>query len=134
MKKLLVIAFLGLLCSCVAQNMNSGLTYLLGQDIRVAVSKIGYPNEKREMLGDRLYIWGVKNTETAIVPVLSGSTNGYIGTVSINTTTTSMVPITNTYYCSIELAVDSNNRITHYEWRGNMGGCASYANRLKPPQ
>jgi hypothetical protein len=122
---------LGLLSGCVSQNMNAGLQGLLGRDIHVAVDKLGYPNQKRQMLGDTIYVWAISDTSMGVVPI-TDTTTGHVGSVPIAATTTSYVPTVENLHCEIELAVGANNIIKHWEWRGNMGACAGWANRLKP--
>ncbi len=50
------------------------------------------------------------------------------GTFSGMTTQTSYVPVN--YNCSITLQVDISNRISGYEYNGNIGGCGGYIRRL----
>lgn len=126
---MIAVALLGL-AGCVFQNMDDGLKGLVGQDVHVAISALGYPVSQRPLLGDTIYVWSTSQTFTSMTPVTS-TTTGYVGTTPVQATTTNYVPTTDTYACTIQMAVDSNNRIKSYQWQGNMGGCARYSNALK---
>ena len=119
------------LTGCVSRNMNEGLQSLVGQDIHAAVARLGYPNAKREMLGDTIYVWG--SSQNSVMPMTTTNyTTGMVGTVPITgaTTSTEFVPVN--YNCSIQIATDSSGTIKNWQWSGNMGGCAHYARALKP--
>jgi len=116
---------------CVSQNMNEGLQSLVGQDIHAAVARLGYPSGQREILGDTIYVWG--SSQNSVMPLSTTNyTSGSVGGVPVygTTTSTNLVPVN--YNCNIQLAVNSQGRIKSYQWSGNMGGCAHYANALKP--
>jgi hypothetical protein len=132
MKRLIAVILAGAaLAGCVFQNMDDGLKALIGQDVHVAVARLGYPTDKREMLGDTIYIWSTAQTVTGTMPVTS-TTTGRVGNVPVQSTTTNFVPTANTYACAIQMAVDSSERIKSYQWQGNIGGCQGYARNLKP--
>jgi hypothetical protein len=117
------------LAGCAGERLNKGLSSMMGQDVRVFVAKWGYPSGKREILGDTIYTWG--NASSGVVPIpQTTTTTGFAGNVPVMaiTTSTSYMPVT--YQCTIEVAVDQNDRMKSYQFRGNQGGCAPYANRL----
>jgi len=129
-RKIVLLAVAGVaLSGCVFQRMDTGLRNLVGQDIHAAVNAIGYPNGQRQILGDTIYVWSTRSDATFIMPTTS-TTAGMVGNVPIYGTTTSYQAVSGTYACTIEIAVDASNRIKRYEWKGNVGGCSSYANRL----
>ena len=82
------------LASC--NNMQTVTQSLAGEDISVVVSKLGYPNEKREMLGHTIYRWNTGNPQ--------GQGLGGM-------------------YCNLDVVVDDDNKIERGNWDGNNGGC-----------
>ena len=126
---LCVILCVILLNGCVSQNMTKGLNNLVGKHIRAAVERLGYPDAKREMLGDTIYLWG--KSQNTVVPMSSVSTTtGSIGSYPMYGTTTSTNYVPVNYNCTIQIIVDSNEIIKSWSWSGNMGGCSSYATAL----
>jgi hypothetical protein len=116
---------------CVSKNMNEGLQSLMGQNIHAAIDRIGYPDVQQVILGDKVYVWGV--SQNAVMPMTNTNfTSGSVGGVPVygTTTSTSYVPVN--YNCKIQIATDANDIMKRYQWSGNMGGCAHYANALKP--
>ena len=52
------VAAMLLLSGCVMHNLGNRLPKLVGQDIHVAIGRLGYPNEKPPMVvGDTVYTW-----------------------------------------------------------------------------
>ncbi|MFI4985894.1 MAG: hypothetical protein ACHQF3_00475 [Alphaproteobacteria bacterium] len=128
-----VLALITVLCltGCVAQNINDGLNGLMGQNIQAAVARLGYPDAQRTMLGDTIYVWS--SNHSAALPVTSTNTTvGTVGTMPVYGTTTSTEWVPVNYNCTIQIATDADGTMKHYQWSGNMGGCASYARALKP--
>jgi hypothetical protein len=130
MKRLiaLVIAAVGV-SGCVSQRMNEGLGNLAGQDIGAAVSRLGYPDSKREILGKTIYIWSTSRNE--VLPVTTtNTTTAFVGNVPVYGTTTNTEFVPANFNCTIQLATNSSGTIVHWQWSGNMGGCAQYARAL----
>jgi hypothetical protein len=118
------------LTGCVGDHMNDGLQSLVGQDIHVAVARLGYPDGQRTMLGDTIYIWS--SNHSAVLPLTTtNTTTGNVGGVPVygTQTNTNFVPMN--FACTIQIATDKSGRITTWQWSGNMGGCQPYANALR---
>ncbi len=116
--------------SMVSKNISSGLEYFIGRPIDSAVQVRGYPDGKREILGHTLYIWSSNHSATLAVPTMS-TTTGVAGSIPVYGTTTSVMPIYGSFYCTITLAVDAKDTIVNWQWTGNLGGCEQYAKILK---
>lgn len=91
------------LAGCVEQKVTRGLTRLIGQDIHVAVQKLGYPATEHEILGDKVYLWTMSGTESA-------SSNGA--------------------FCTIEIAASQSGIIKTYHLSGNDAGCRVFVDAL----
>jgi hypothetical protein len=57
MKRTLGIAAGLLLAGCVMNKLNARLAPFVGQDVHVAIGKLGYPNDTRVVVGDTVYTW-----------------------------------------------------------------------------
>lgn len=114
LKLLTSVAALLTVTACVSDHMNQGLNALIGQNIRVAVEKLGYPDSQRTMLGDNIYIW---------------STHSGGGAVAAAITPTMSVAVPLNFNCTIQIAVQANI-IKNITWRGDPDGCRAYARAL----
>lgn len=110
MKKFVMLGLAFLLIGCAAQPIKAALDPTVGQDIRVVVAKLGYPNDIREMSGGLMYVWGARSEFTFLMPA--------------DSTTTGNVA------CTIEIAVGADNRIKSYKFDSNHDGCDPYARAL----
>ncbi|MFC7541791.1 hypothetical protein ACFQU2_23080 [Siccirubricoccus deserti] len=103
---------------------------LMGQPAPVLFSRLGYPDAETVVAGRKAYIWG--NRRMGAMPIYTPTTTtGFVGTqpVTMTTSTMNMVPVE--YACQIRAIVDAEDRITTWDYRGNQGGCAPYARRLR---
>ncbi|MBL8637820.1 MAG: hypothetical protein JNN09_04915 [Alphaproteobacteria bacterium] len=122
-----------LLTGCATQKLNEGLPYLIDKPVKYAVSYLGYPNAQQTIGGNDVYVWGVSETFTAMQTVsnpFSVSGYDYGGGYSYSGTTTSQVPQTYNYSCTIRLVVDKKEIVRMADWRGNEGGCSHYADAM----
>jgi hypothetical protein len=114
-------------------QMDKGLASLVGEPLDTAVNVLGYPSGERTIAGRHLVQWG--RSSQGFMPVVNTAqsfgtvtANGGWGTYSGTTTSTSYVPIS--YNCSITVQVDTADRISGYQYNGNLGGCGAYIKRL----
>jgi hypothetical protein len=56
-----VVVAVGLVTSSCVQMMTNATSTLKGQNISAAVNKLGFPTDKREMLGHTIYTWKTGN-------------------------------------------------------------------------
>jgi hypothetical protein len=123
-----------LLSGCAISTLKEGLPLLVGQTLDDAVDIFGLPDSSMQM-GDRtIYVWGSSQSFSMPVTTLNTSTTtGSVGSApaygTTTSTSTSYVPVN--YTCSIKLSVNTENRITHWDFKGNEGGCYSYANKIE---
>ena len=116
-------------CTTSISMLKSDLPKLLGQDIKVAVTRIGYPDGQREMLGDTLYIWSTDH-EGLVPAVNTAATFGSLAGLHFSGVATSVGVARARYYCAIQLATNKDGSITHWQFQGNQGGCNVYAYAL----
>ena len=110
MKKFAMLGLAFLLIGCAAQPIKTALDLTIGQDVRVVVAKLGYPNEIREKSGGLIYVWGARSAFTFLMPA-EGTTAGNAA-------------------CTIEITIGADNRIKSYQFSGNQGGCEPYVRAL----
>lgn len=130
-RPILMVGVVICLTGCVEQNMNDGLRQLKGQNISVAVAKLGYPDTQRTMLGDVIYVWTSSHDTTLFLPS-TATTSGTVGNTPVYGTTTTTEAVPANFNCTIQMATDASGQIKSTQWSGNMGGCEPYANALKP--
>jgi hypothetical protein len=139
-KTSLSIAVFAFIASCTTfEDIDGGLNAFRGQNADSLISVIGYPDGERTVAGRRLLVWNTDETVTSIMPVTnyqSGSLSAYgsggYGYGSYTGTTTSYVPTTSNYVCTLLVEIDRNNKIIGHDFEGNIGGCERYAAALRP--
>ena len=132
----LIILFLG---ACATfENIDYGLSQLKGQPVDRLIEIIGYPDADRTIAGRRLLIWNTDQDVTITTPVTtynSGSANVYgsggYGYGTYTGTSTTYVPSTVNYNCTITVEVDRHLRIIKHQLSGNIGGCGRYSSALE---
>jgi len=85
--------------------LEAQLDAMKGQAAPGIISKLGAPNETTIIAGEKAYIWSSKDES-----ILAGDAIGF--------------------RCSVRVFVDKADKIMHYDFDGNVGGCARYAQRL----
>jgi hypothetical protein len=85
--------------------LEAQLDAVKGQAAPGVISKLGAPNEATIISGEKAYIWSSKDES-----MLMGDAIGF--------------------HCRMRVFVDKADKITHYDFDGNVGGCARYAQRL----
>jgi hypothetical protein len=130
----LCVALLALSSCATFDNIKKGLSKLRGQHIQNAINVLGYPDRERTVAGRKIYSWHNKETGSYVTPHTNYNTgsayNPYLGSTSFNYTTTTYSTENYNHTCTIELVVDSSERIISSQYKGNVGGCQRYANRL----
>jgi hypothetical protein len=121
MRKLLLVALVlsGCAIQPVSTKLTNGLQGLVGQPIDSAVAVLGYPDDKREIVNRRIYIWARQGNGVVMPVVVPG---GWFA-------------VSGQGVCVIQLAVVRNTNtnieyISGYQWNGNNMGCRGYANQV----
>lgn len=112
-------------------QLERGLDALMGHSAQEAFGIIGYLTAKQQFGSDIVYVWSTSSSGALVFPSTSHS-NGTVGGVGYNGTTTynQVVPVN--YSCLIKLIADENDRLKRWEYEGNIGGCSAYTSRLAP--
>lgn len=107
-------------CASHYREMDQNLAEI--KTVTEASQFIGYPNQKRTMLGHDIYTWTNSVQSMTVMP-----TFGSVG--SINTTAVTSAPTTES--CTIELiTVKDSLDVDSYQWQGSLQGCNRYAEEL----
>jgi len=138
MKRILAVIFLTFLASCTTfEDIDSGLDRMKGQHIDSLISIIGLPSGSQQIAGRKVYIWYTSQNVTTTTPVTTydyGNANIYgnggYAYGNYSGTSTTYVPTTTNYNCTIKVIVDRNERIVGHEFEGNIGGCMRYSERI----
>jgi hypothetical protein len=88
--------------------LEAQLDGLKGQPATAVFTKLGAPNDNETIAGEKVYVWTSGNIKT-----LAGDAASMID-----------------FQCMIRVFVDKDEKISHYDFKGNVGGCARYAHRL----
>ncbi|WP_400083012.1 hypothetical protein [Yoonia sp. R78084] len=121
------------------EDIDGGLDAFQGRSINDLISVIGFPEGERTVAGRKLVVWSSSQNVTTVTPVTtysSGTANAFgnsgYGFGSYSGTSTTYVPQTVNYNCTIMVEIDQNNRILGHNFEGNIGGCERYAAALRP--
>ena len=127
-KIFLIIFFLK---SCTTfEDISKGLDKYYGLSINSLIQTIGYPNGERIVAGRKLYVWDSRRTVTYSMPTTTQSSGTVYSGMSSGTyygSSTTWVPTTANYFCTITVEVDSSDKIINSQFNGNIGGCERYA-------
>jgi hypothetical protein len=112
--------------------LRAQLDGMKGQPAKTAIDRLGYPSSEGTVAGEKFYIWSASFSQW--MPSLSTTTGvGMAGGVPFSYGQTSIGGgQTIELDCTIRIFVSSSDAITHGDFRGNVGGCAPYAQRLDP--
>ena len=138
--KLIVLAAIGNLAACTTfEDIDGGLAAFHGQPVNTLVEVLGFPDGEQSIAGNQIVFWHSEQDVTTVTPITSfnnGTVNAYgtggYGYGSYNSTTTTYVPTTVNYNCTLKVAIDQRNRILSHDFEGNIGGCEQYAVALRP--
>lgn len=134
MKKLSTIILIFVASCTTFKDIENGLASYNGMGIQSLIAHIGYPSAERNVAGRKLYVWDSRRTVTYSMPSTSTSsgtvyTNGGSGYYSGSSTT--WIPQTANYFCTITVEVNSSEEIVGSQYQGNIGGCERYASAFR---
>ena len=116
-------------CASKPSPVGPGLQALKGKDIRTAIEYLGYPDDKKEIIGDTVYTWASSGTYTDVYPITDFDrgrfeVDGKRGT--FETRNTSYVSEVNSYSCVIRMATGDDDIIKSTQAASSSGGCSYY--------
>jgi hypothetical protein len=120
---LLIIADLAL-SGCASEH---GLGFMVGTNISHAVDRLGYPDAKREVRGETIYVWSSSH-DVNLPRKTNSTTAGNLGHVPIYTTPAGMIYRRN---CTIQLTADKDGKVEYWLWTGDKARCGQFASRLR---
>ena len=100
MRAILVALLAVSLAACAGDTIREGMNSLQGQPLSAAIAKLGMPNDERTIAGQKVYTW-------------------YSSTFDEGTQ----------LQCKLRVIM-TGDVIGSYDFEGNNGMCARYANRL----
>jgi hypothetical protein len=108
--------------------MESGLSALVGRDIKTAIEVMGYPSGKQQFGDDTVYYWALNSSGGVMIPQ-TANTQGYVGNRPVYAQTTYNQYIPMNYSCEIKI-ITANDIIKSWEYYGNYNGCSPFISRL----
>jgi hypothetical protein len=124
------VAFSAALLGGCGLSMDKSLKPMVGQNVEVAVAKLGYPDRQLTTPGDTYYLWSTQTEHSALMfHSTGGGMTGRVGgdPVAMSAYANAVAPIAAT--CNIQMAVDTTNTIQRYAWQGN--DCGSYLRAMR---
>lgn len=117
------------LAGCTGKIIQEKMSTMLGGPASRVFAKLGLPDAEGEVAGRKFYVWGTQAAGSYILPKYNTGTiyNPY-GMSTYNYMTYQQHSYN--YYCKIRVFVDSQDRITAYDLKGNEGGCGRFADQL----
>jgi len=124
---MIVATFLLIGCSNNMKVVDAGLMQLRGAPVSQAFDILGYPDREEIIAGRKIYTWDRREVNTSgSAPVSVGA-----GTYGANVGLGFYAPVITVQSCRIRL-ITQNEQIIETDYLGDGGGCAPYAERLRP--
>lgn len=79
-----------------------------GEPVKALFAKLGAPDGTAVVDGEKAYVWS-----TAAKDTIAASAAAEIG-----------------FHCTLRVFVNRDEKVAHYDFKGNVGGCAAFAHRL----
>ena len=121
---------LPLLSGCASfEALDAGLDTLKGQSRDVAIARLGFPTDQKEIAGKDVFIWSTGGTYSQPGTYFGGCGDRYGGIRSMSCV--GFMPSTYSAFCEIRVIADKSGTIVHTQRRGDATTCETYANRLQ---
>ena len=119
-----------LLVGCAGEIIQEKMQLMIGGPASDVFAKLGLPDAEGEVVGRKFYVWGTQTTGSYTVPQYNTGTiySPYGGTSTYSYTTYQQHSYN--YLCKIRVFVDSQDRVTTFDFEGNEGGCSTFAQQL----
>ncbi|WP_420333398.1 hypothetical protein [Roseibium sp.] len=111
------------------ETLDTGLSSLIGKPYKQAFDVLGFPDAENRIDGKRVFSWGNRQTGSYTVPTFSSS-QVYTGTGYTTVYTQGSQTSYYDYNCQIDMIVNSKGITENFKYKGNSGGCETYARRL----
>ncbi len=111
------------------ETLDAGLNTLKGQNRDVAIARLGFPTDQKEIAGKDVYIWSTGGVYSQPSTYYGGCSDRYGGIRSMSCV--SFMPSTVYAFCEIRVIADKSGTIVATERRGDAATCETYANRLQ---
>jgi hypothetical protein len=98
--------------------MNDNLDRLSGRSVETVVDALGYPDSTANVGDDVVYIYGN-----------SGSATSFMSQYDYQSGAINLVPYSIGWNCNLKI-VTENDRVKHWEYKGDYEGCRPYMERL----
>lgn len=118
------------LAACASyERLDSGLNTLVGQDREVAIARLGFPDEQREIAGKDVFIWETGFRWYDRGGYYGGCSQRYGGIRSMSCV--GFAPSIASNHCQVRVIAEKSGKITDVDRQGDVGACQTFANRLQ---
>lgn len=111
------------------EALDAGLDTLKGQSRDVAIARLGFPTDQKEIAGKDVFIWSTGGIYSQPTTYYGGCSDRYGGIRSMSCV--SFMPSTYSAYCEIRVIAEKSGTIVDTQRRGDAPTCEAYANRLQ---
>ena len=127
---LLAAALVMVLVGCGSSRLSNELKPYLGRDVHELMAHLGNPTGQRESTGDRVLVWSSDSDGVlAATPFTPGAGGGSGVSYAGSATPGGVIPVK--FECTLEVTVDAQNAVRHYEFEGSDAGCSHYRRMLR---
>ncbi len=125
-----LVAALPLLAACASFDaLDQGLATLKGQNRDVAIARLGFPDEQREIAGKDVYIWQRGGMWYSPGGYYGGCSDRYGGIRSMSCV--GFAPSIVDAHCTVRVIADKSGTIVDADRSGDPQTCEYYARRLQ---
>jgi hypothetical protein len=118
------------LAACASfDRLDQGLATLEGQNRDVAIARLGYPTEQKEIAGKDVFIWRRGNMFYQPGTYFGGCSDRYGGLRSMSCV--GFMPGVTDTRCTVRVIADKDGTIVETDRDGDPSSCGYYADRLQ---
>ena len=132
-KLIALIALPILLAGCLSpqDTLDNKSSRYVGQTSKFLFDRMGLPNFKGEVAGQKFYSWVYQNSDSITLPQYNTATlGGDNGADPEPTRFRTYSTINYNYQCVIKAFVNANDIVSEFDMDGNIGGCIPLVKRL----
>lgn len=130
LRRALPLALLVPLAACASfDRLDQGLSTLQGQHRDVAIARLGFPTEQKEIAGRDVYIWHRGSLFYQPATYFGGCDSRYGGMRSMSCV--GFMPSVTDTRCTVRVIAEKDGTIVQTDRDGDPNSCGFYADRLQ---
>ena len=128
--RMVVAAILAVLVSgCASEIIQEEMTAMIGYPAEEVFLELGLPDAESRVAGRKFYVWNTQASGSYSIPQQhTGTIQGAYGPSTYTYTTFQQQQYH--HFCNLRVFVDSQERVTTFDFEGNEAGCGTFADLL----